>query len=417
MKRFDWLAIGLFAMITTTAAAEALPPATPDSVGLSVERLQRVMDILDADVAAGRIGGAVFGVVRHGKLAWLEAAGYRDKTAGVRMTTDTLFPLASMTKPIASVAAMALVEQGRMVLSDPVAKYLPSFTDVKVAVPGPGGTITLESAKRPPTIQDLLRHTAGLLNAGLYPNTPVGKMYVAAGVYQEPQTLAEEVEKIAHLPLAYQPGSIWDYSQSVDVLARVVEVASGLPFDTFVAKEVTGRIGMKDTAYNLPATEWPRLAEPVVDAAGRLPDRQDARRVNPHFQGNTGLISTATDYLRFGQMMLNGGSLDGGRVLGAGTVAYMTSDHLGSIPHDSASGRYLLGDGRGFGLGFSVRLATGLNVMPGSVGDYDWGGAYGTQFVIDPKQDMVAVLMLNQRNQFDRYFRLFRVMVYQALAN
>jgi CubicO group peptidase (beta-lactamase class C family) len=252
-----------------------LPTGDPDGAGISRERLERVMLLLDGEVKEGRIAGAVFGIVRHGKLVWLKATGFRDKAANLPMTTDALFPLASMTKPIASVAAMSLVEQGKLALRDPVAKYLPAFKDVQVAkelqggAPGRVGPIATEPLARPITIQDLLRHTAGLVN-NLFSRTPVRVAYVDAGVYQEPQTLAEEVDKIAKLPLAYQPGTHWDYSLSTDVLARVVEVVSGKRFNEFVAETITGPLQMADTV-----TKWRKQGVPEASETARSSARKD----------------------------------------------------------------------------------------------------------------------------------------------
>ena len=410
-------------LLSGPVLAQALPTGDPAQAGLSAERLGKVMDVLAADVSAGRIAGAVFAVERHGKVVWLQATGYRDKAANVAMTTDSLFPLASMTKPIASVIAMTLVEQGRMALRDPLAKYLPAFRDVQVATapqggaPGTPGPIATERLARPITIQDLLRHTAGLVNGGLFTRTPVRQAYRDAGVYQEPETLAQEVDKVATLPLAYQPGTHWDYSQSVDVLARVAEVVAGKPFDQLVAETVTGPLAMRDTGYNVPQADWARMAQPVPLPDGTLPPHQDANRQTAHFQGNTGLVSTAPDYLRFTQMLLGHGTLGGTRILGGGTVDLMRSDALGTIPHDTESGEYLLGPGYGFGLGFSVRIAAGESAFPGTVGAYGWGGAFGTQFVIDPQRDMAAVLMINQLNQFPRIFGLFNTLVYETVVD
>jgi CubicO group peptidase (beta-lactamase class C family) len=425
---FVWtlLVLGPIAGAQTIAAQTqiaGLPTGDPDAASVSRERLERVMLLLDGEVKEGRIAGAVFGIVRHGKLVWLKATGFRDKAANLPMTTDALFPLASMTKPIASVAAMTLVEQGKLALRDPVANYLPAFKDVRVAkewqggAPGTAGAIATEPLARPITIQDLLRHTAGLVNGRVLSRTPVRVAYVDAGVYQEPQTLAEEVDKIAKLPLAYQPGTRWDYSQSTDVLARVVEVVSGKRFDEFVAETVTGPLGMVDTSYNVPEAKWPRVALPAALPNGTLPPTQDTRHITGHFQGNGGLVSSAPDYLRFSMMLLGRGALDRVRVLGGGTVDLMRVDALGSIPHDTESGTYLLGPGYGFGLGFSVRIADGESAFPGTKGTFGWGGAFGTQFVVDPVRDMAAVLMINQINQFPRIFEMFNTLVYQTMID
>jgi CubicO group peptidase (beta-lactamase class C family) len=380
------------------------------------------MNVLDSEVTENRIPGAVFGIARHGKLAWLRAVGYREKASDDPLPADAIYALRSMTKPIVSLATMILVERGKLLLSDPVANYLPQFADMHVAIekqdPRTGATeIALERASRPITIQDLLRHTAGMVSA-LSSGTALHQQYIEAGVEGEDQTLAERVEKLARLPLAYHPGTVWEYSMSVDVIGRVIEVISGMPLDRFVAANVTGPLKMTDTGYYVAEHDWGRIAQPMIDpATGQLPEHQDRRHPPKLISGNSGMVGTAGDYLRFCQMMLNGGTLDDVRVLGGGTVAHMSSDHLGPISHESESGRRLIGPGRGFGLGVAVRLTPGQHPMPGSVGDFDWGGAYATKFVIDPKQDLTAVLMINQRNYFDRSSRLFRTLVYQTIAN
>ena len=407
-----------------------LPVAVPESIGLSAPRLVQVTEVLEAAVGAGRINGAVLGLARQGKLGWLRAVGFRDTAQAERLLPDAIFPLGALTRPIAVVAAMVLVERGRLKLTDPVAAHLPVFRELRVAIVKSAGeksagekrdgdTVELgfELARRPVTIQDLMRHTAGFTSGVLTPETPVGRMYVEAGVHAPGKTLAEAMEALAKLPLVRQPGVLWEDSVATDVLARVVEVVSGQPFDRFVAREVTAPWRMVDTGYGVAASALGRLAEPRVDPmTGAVPGQADMRAAAVRIGGDGGMVGTAGDYLRFGQAMLAGGVLDGARVLGAGTVAHMTSDHLGQIAHDSPSGNYLLGEGRGFGLGVSVRLGNGVNAMPGSAGDFDWSGTDGCQFLVDPARELVAVLMLNQRNQFDHFFRLFRTLVYQTVA-
>jgi CubicO group peptidase (beta-lactamase class C family) len=396
-----------------------LPTTRPEAVGLSSPRLRQVMEVLDAEVEAGRIPGAVFGIARHGKLACLEAVGFRDRDAGDPMRPDAIFPLASMTKPIVSVAAMILVERGKLFLGDPVAEYLPQFADMQVLVETRdsrtgAAKLVLEPALTPITVQDLLRHTTGMPSLRI--PTPAGQRYLDAGVNARDQTLAERVDKLARMPLAYHPGTAWEYSMAVDVTGRLIEVISGLPLDRFVAEHVTGPLKMADTGYHAPERDWHRIARSIIDpATGELPDQPDVRYPPKLVGGNGGMVATAADYLRFSQMMLNGGALDDVRILGAGTVAHMTSDHLGPISRDGEVARALLGPATGFGLGFAVRLAAGEHPLPGSVGDYRWGGAYRTTFLIDPKQDLVAVSMVNQRSA-ERHSKLFRTLVHQALA-
>jgi CubicO group peptidase (beta-lactamase class C family) len=381
------------------------------------------MEVLQAEVEADRIPGAVFGIARRGKLAFLEAVGYRDKQAGEPMGTDAIFRLASMTKPIVSVAAMTLVERGKLFLGDSVSEYLPQFADMKAAVETRdsrtgAATLVLEPASTPMTVQDVLRHTAGMVNPGLQPVTPVRQRYIDAGVNDEDQTLAERVDKLARMPLAHHPGTVWDYSHGVDVTGRLIEVISGMSLDRFVAQNVTGPLHMADTGYHMPEDSWNRIAQPMADpTTGKLPNQPDVRHPPKLFSGNSGMAGTAADYLRFSQMLLNGGVLDDVLILGTGTVAHMTSDHLGPISRNTETANRLLGPGYGFGLGFAVRLAAGESPMAGSAGDYWWGGAFRTVFMVDPLRELVAVLMVNERNYpIPRWFHLFRTLVYQSIA-
>jgi CubicO group peptidase (beta-lactamase class C family) len=330
------------------------------------------------------------------------------------MQPDAIFPLASMTKPIASVAAMMLVEQARISLLDPLESVLPAFREMKVLT-----IYGLEPARRPIRLLDLFRHTAGFGSATLYPNSPIGKLYTEAGVGDPSQTLAVCIEKLATLPLMHQPGAIWDYSVATDVLARVVEVVSGESFEHYVAERITKPLRMVDTRFAAPEADWGRLTGPCIDKlTGEPPPRQDGRLLPARIGGSGGLVGTASDYLRFCQALLDGGVLEGTRLLGAGTVAHMSRDHLGDIPSDSPLGSWLLGSGFGFGfgLGFAVRLDVPEDPHPGSPGAFSWGGAYGTQFVIDPKRQMAAVMMINQRNQLDWCIGVFPTLVYLTLA-
>src|SRR5262249_30839470 len=244
--------------------ASCLPTASPETVRLSSSQLRQVMDVLLVGVKADRIPGAVFGIARRGKLAFLEAVGYRDTRSGEPMGHHPIFPLRSMTKPIVSVAAMTLVERGKLFLGDPVSEYLPQFADMKVAVETmdsrTGATrLVLETASTPMTVQDVLRHTAGMVNPGLPPLTPVAQQYVQAGINNRDQTLADRVDKIARMPLARNPGTAWDYSHGTDVIGRLIEVISGVPLDRFVAENVTEPLKMADTAYHVPDDDWHRI--------------------------------------------------------------------------------------------------------------------------------------------------------------
>ncbi len=428
MRRRSLLAAGGMLMPGVAAAqvrpavvASPLPVAVPDAVGLSPQRLAQVTEVLAATVAEGRINGAVLGVARQGKLGWLRAVGFRDSGQAEALRPDAIFPLGGMTRALAAVAAMVLVERGRLKLSDPVAAHLPAFREMKVAVETrkEDGTVevALERARRPITVHDLLRQTAGFTEAEGVPETGVGRLYAEAGVQAQDKTLAEAVEALARLPLLRQPGVVWEEQVAADVLARVVEVVSGTGFERFLAREVTGPWRMADTAHAVPAAALGRVAWPRMDPlTGALPPHRDPAVAVARMGGSTGLFGTAGDVLRFGQAMLAGGILDGVRVLGAGTVSHMASDHLGRISRDSPSGQAWLGEGRGYGLGFAVRLGDGVNALPGSAGDYDGAGTDGTMFVVDPARELVAVLLVNQANQFGHVFPLFRTLVYQTLA-
>jgi len=391
---------------------------TVETLGLSGERLNRITAGFEALIAAGRIGGAVAAVMRRGETAYFEAVGYRDKAAGDAMTKNAIFRIYSMTKPLASVAAMILVERGQLLLGDPVAKFLPSFSNQQVAVAaGPSSSdIKLERVRRPATIQDLLRHTSGLVYDALFETTPVKRLYREAEITTMRESLADKVDRLGRLPLAHQPGEVFEYGYSTDVLGRVIEIVSGQSLDAFIAAEITGPLGMVDTGFFVPPAELHRLAEPVADAAGKIPQLRRVTEPPLMLSAGGGMVGTTADYLRFCTMMLNGGVLDGVRILGSKTVAYMTADHLGERRRDNSTGRYLLGAGHGFGLGFSIRLVDGESDMPGSAGDYSWGGYAGTQFWIDPREQLIAIMMIQQPNEFTDTWRLYRNLVYQALA-
>jgi CubicO group peptidase (beta-lactamase class C family) len=398
----------------------------PEDVGLSSERLRRITDVLKSDVDKGLIPGAVVLVARHGKIALHEALGYRDREAGTPMGPDTLFRIASMTKPFTSVSAMMLAEEGRLLIAEPVARYLPEFADLKVGIDTDGTTVTLsgfatEPLQREMTVHDLLRHTSGL-TYGPLTGMVLKQAYQEAGVADNRQTNAELVSKLAKLPLAYQPGSTWQYSHSTDVLGRVVEVASGMTLDAFIAERICRPLGLADTSFD--AADPARAAEPQIDASlGKRPPMLREAATRPTWiSGGSGLLSTAADYARFTHMLLNGGELGGTRLLSPTTVALMSSDHL---PPDIAYGpnmRAMFGalapvpeNGIGFGLGFAVRNTAGRNPLAGSVGDYSWSGVSGTYFWIDPQKQLVAILMMQAPIQRLHYRYLMRTMVYQAI--
>ena len=394
--------------------AQPLPMAThPEDVGFSSKRLETTRDVLKADVEAKRLPGAVLLIARNGKIAFYDAEGYQDRAAPTPMKKDSIFRVASMSKPITTVAAMILAEENKLDVGAPVAQYLPEFKDVKV---GSEGT----SPKRPMTVQDLMRHTSGL-TYGIFGNSPVDQMYRKANIFGA-KSLEEMVKTIAGMPLLHQPGEFWEYSVSTDVLGRVVEVVSGMDLDSFVRERITTPLKMKDTGFWVKPEAASRLAKPdgppnpLFESATQKPNV---------FSGGGGMLSTAGDYARFSQMLLNGGELDGVRVLSPKTIALMTSDQLAANVERHTPVALAIGSfgpvpemGTSFGLGFAVRVDPGRNPMPGSVGDFSWGGITGTLFWVDPQTKLVAVLMAQSpQTMLNVIWRQTRTIVYQAMTN
>jgi len=420
----------MFACCAVSVAGQDLGKLSrPEGSGFSAERLARITKLFQADVDKGAIPGAVLLVARDGKLVYLQALGYQDREKRIPMKADAIFRIASMTKPVTSVAVMMLAEEGKIDLIAPVAQYLPEFKDVKVGVEktdpsGGKAALSLEDPKRSISVQDLLRHTSGLVY-GPFGNTLVHQAYNKANLFDANQTLAEFVTKLSKLPLVHQPGTVWEYGMSTDVLGRIVEVVSGLRFDRFVEERITGPLGMQDTAFYLSAAQSSRLAELQIDpATGRRPGASSAEDLTKQeqkwFSGGGGLLSTASDYARFCQMLLNRGELNGVRLLSPKTVAVMTADQLPpGIPRlgyeDLAPTPEM---GHSFGLGFAVRTDAGHSPVSGSVGDYFWAGAYGTYFWVDPQEKMFTVMMVQMPfPQSGYYRRAMRELVYGALVH
>lgn len=405
-------------------SSELLRADKPEDVGLASDRLQRLTDTLKTDIDEGIVPGAVALIARRGKIAYEIALGYRDREAGTAMEVDTIFRIASMTKPFTSLAAMMLAEEGKLLIADPVARFIPEFSGLKVAVDSDNAstkTLVTEPCRRQLTVQDLLRHTSGFTYAHL--TGPLLKQaYEAANVGDEKQTNAEMAAKLAAVPLAYQPGSTWQYGMSTDVLGRVVEVASGMDLDRFIIERICKPLGLRDSTFGPIA--YARAAQPQIDAAsGKRPPMRDPTVRSNWISGGSALLSTARDYVRFCQMLLNGGGLGGTRLVSPTTIALMTSDHLTPETRRSPSTPILFGAlaplpelGLGFGLGFAVRTHAGRNPLPGSVGDYSWSGVTGTYFWIDPKQELIAVLLMQAPAQRMHYRYLMRTMVYQAIT-
>jgi CubicO group peptidase (beta-lactamase class C family) len=398
--------------------ALGLPRAEgPEQVGLSSARLGRLSAVVRQDVERGLIPGAVLAIARGGRIGYAEVFGWRDREAAAPMTPDAIFRIASMTKPLTSVAAMMLAEEGRLEIAAPVGQYLPEFAEPTVGIEG-------KKAQRVMTVQDLMRHTSGLTYAQ-FGDTPVQMVWRDTKLMDEGQTNAELIAKLARLPLLFEPGTTWEYSMSTDVLGRVVEVVSGQSLAEFFAERICGPLGLADTAFAASGERAARLAEPQTDpATGKRPPMRDVARDQRWYSGGGGAVSTAADYLRFCQMLLNGGELDGVRLLAPKTIAHMAADHL---PPDVGYGettRARFGAlapvpemGYGFGLGFAVRKDQGRSPVPGSVGEYFWGGVTGTYFWIDPQEQMVVVLMLAAPDQRLHYRYLTRQLVYAALTS
>ena len=419
--------------VAFSALAQGLPHANkPEDVGFSSERLKRVTTAFQADVDKGAIAGVVVLIARNGKLAYCEAIGFQDREKQLPMHTVAIFRIASMSKPITTVAIMMLVEEGKIQIEDPIWVYLPEMKGLQVGVEktdaaGGNAELALEPAQREMTIQDLLRHTSGL-TYGVFGKSLVKQKYNEANLFDPNQTLAEFISKLSKLPLAHQPGTMWDYSMSTDVLGRVVEVASGIPFDQFVAERIAKPLGLSDTGFYVPAPETGRIAEPQIDPeTQKRPPVIDVTKRPNWLSGGGGMVSTAFDYVRFSQMLLNGGELDGTRLLSPKTIALMTSDHLPPDINYSLETLKLFEptamaptprDGQGFGLGFAVRTQPGQNPRPGSVGEFYWGGIYGTYFWVDPKEKLVAVMMMQVGGAVRNHYRsLIRNLVYQAMVD
>jgi CubicO group peptidase (beta-lactamase class C family) len=373
--------------------------------------LKRLGATFKNDIAAGRLPGAVMLVSQCGDTEFFNAFGQQDVVAGTPMRQDSIFRIYSMTKPMVSLASLMLVEEGKLFLADPVSKYLPEFAKQKVAVMR-SGKLQLEPAWRDMTVQDLLRHTSGLTYEFLG-TEPVQMQYREADIASRHISNRDMCRKLAAMPLARQPGAVWQYSRSTDVLGAVVEVVSGQTLGVFLQERILGPLGMLDTAFSVPPEKQHRIAEPFAadPDSGAAVNLIDLREVPLNESGGGGLASTAADYARFLQMMLNGGMLDGVRLVSRKTVAWMTSDHLGKIAIEGE----LLAPGHGFGLGFAVRTVPGIAATPGSVGMYHWSGIGGTCFFVDPKEEMFAILLTQAPGQRIHYRTLFRNMVYAAL--
>jgi CubicO group peptidase (beta-lactamase class C family) len=403
-----------------SAFAEGPVAVKPVEAGFNEAGLARLDAYIKNEIATDKIPGAIMMIQRQGKTAYFISAGVRDPGTKEPMTPDTIFRIYSMSKPITTVAAMMLVEEGKLQLDEPLSKYIPAFGNVKVGVEkkGEDGAMGLEliPARRPITIQDLMRHTSGL-TYGFFGEGLVKKVYVDAKLNAEDPDNAEFAERIARLPLAYQPGTTWDYSQSTDILGRVIEVVSGKSLYQFEKERLLDPLGMKDTTFYVtdPAKKS-LVAEPFPNdrTIGNNSVMGDPRVAQKWESGGGGMLSTINDYSRFVQMILNGGTLDGRRYLSPKTIAYMGSNHIGLASGVTPGPLYLPGPGFGFGLGFAVRTEAGVSPIEGSIGEMSWSGAGGTTFWIDPKEDMFVIFMAQTVSQRARIRIALKNVVYGA---
>ncbi len=404
--------------------AASSPSLTPAAVGVSAERLQRLHAGMKGFVDRNEAAGIVTLVTRDGKMVDINAVGFQDKESKTPMRTDTIFRIASMTKPITSVAVMMLYEEGKLFLTDPVSKFIPAFKGMQVIEQGSDKPVP---AKGQITIRHLLSHRSGI-TYGFMNGGAVGSGYrkngVTDGLSTTTMTLAEGIDKLAGEPLIAHPGTAWNYSLSTDVLGRVVEVASGRPFDVFLRERIFTPLKMVDTGFTVPEAKWPRLATVYSpDGSGGLRPMKDPEgfgnaifspiagyKSKTYFSGGAGLVSTASDYARFAQMLLNGGSLDGAQLLSPKSIELMTASHTADLPPGG-----LLGAGTGFGLGFRVVTDNAATASLGSNGRYGWLGIYGTEFWIDPKERLIGIVLV-QRYPGSQVAAAFQPLVYQALT-
>ncbi len=405
------------AIQTTIGASQAIDAPAP-----SASKLERITEFFNNEVATGKLPGAVVLIQQHGKPVYLKCFGVQAVETNTPMTPDTIFALHSMTKPITSVAAMMLIDAGKLSLADPVSKFIPGFADVKVGVSSVtadgSAVLKLVPPDRPVTIMDLLRHTSGI-TYDYIGGKLIEKAYMDANLFDGKYDNKVFAERIARLPLARQPGTLWRYGHSTDVIGRIIEIVSGQTLYQFEKQHILDPLGMTSTKYVLEnAGERARMAEPLPGDT-ILKKSEAERRAHPEWEsGGGGLVSSLADYARFAQMILNGGELDGKRYLTPAAFKSMTSDHIGP---GSGVGRdyfYFPGDGFGFGYGFAVRTDPGnaKPPPPGSIGELKWDSGSGTYFGVDPHLNMIYILLVQTQNERGRITPAFKKLVYDAFA-
>jgi CubicO group peptidase (beta-lactamase class C family) len=422
------------AKIEPSKSYDTVSTATPEQVGLSLKRLNRIDNHMQGYIDRKEAAGALAVIARRGKIAYFKKWGHQNREAEVPMSDDTIFRIYSMSKPITTAAVMMLMEEGHFYLNDPIAKFMPEFAEMEVQTektdPKTGEvSVEIKPATRPITVRDLIRHTAGF-TYGIFGNTQVDQEYRKSGILTVGNNLEETSSRLARLPLRFEPGTQFHYSVSVDVAGRLVEVVSGMPFDQFLRERMFEPLGMTDTGFRVPTDDRNRFAI-LYTPKGTQTDSREAFLTAPQnkeivpmpvsadrgdfddktmfLSGGGGMVSTALDYLRFSQMMLNGGELNGARVLSRKSVELMTADHMTGIKG--------YGGGMTFGLGFGILKDVGQTAKLGSPGTYDWGGAAGTKFWIDPTEELIGVFMVQSLPHQTRMGEDFRQLTYQAIAD
>ena len=407
--------VSILLCLASPGVSQTLPNASPEDVGLSAERLQRINRAMQEWVDQEKLPGFLTMIARRGKVVHIEKVGMMDVEASKPVEFDTIFRIYSMSKPITSVAVMMLYEEGHFQLNDPVSKYIPEFKDLKVYKGKTESGFEVVDAEREMTVRDLLRHTSGLSYG--WSGSPVDELYQKANIFAPDSNLTEMIRKLGLIPLLHQPGTVWEYSVSTDVLGYLVEVISGMRFDEFLEERMFQPLGMVDTGFHVPEEKMGRLAtlySPVSeddDTLKRVDVGPLEHQLGDFFHsGGGGLLSTASDYMRFCQMLLNGGELDGVRLLSPKTIDLMTRDHLSDDhPFDAP--------GVGFGLGFAVITDLAQYGGLGSEGNYAWGGAASTVFWIDPKEELVGLLMTQLLSNPHPTESQFKTLVYQAVID
>jgi len=397
---------------TSIPQTPPLPQAKPESLGLSPTRLQRMSDAFKRDIDEGTIPGVTVMVARRGQIGWFEALGRQSPTASAPMALNSIFRIFSMTKPIVSIGIMMLLEEGHFLLNDPVAKYIPEFAEQKVGIEN-NGKLELVPLVRPMTIHDLLRHTSGIT----YDHTGNGlvqQLYQQSRLRSRKISNAEHAALVASLPLMCQPGAEWNYSRSTDILGRIIEIVSGKTLGAFLTERILAPLQMTETAFHTASENADRLAEAFATDPWNGDKVQLFNMLDKPVMesGGGGLVSTTMDYARFCQMLLNGGMLDGNRIIGRKTLDLMASDHLGPKVKLQS---HLVPAGHSFGLGFAVRTASGMAPFAGSLGQFFWSGMAGTFFWIDPKEELFAVFMSQGPGQREYFRTLLRSLVYAAV--